>query len=286
MGRRVSQHLPPDTGPRMTLTITYSVFAIGLTSVEGSPVRGFLAGAQAIFGLSSADFHELPALRGWIQDHGGTVLDETGTPAPATCLESDHLYTVTLGAPSRVGVRGIERVSQPCAECQLPVTRLRVSGPRVVADRGTRGPVSATVTASWMAEPRLVEALAAAGLADGLAATPVETPAGPRSACWPDRLLASHEPDDARASRCSVCGRNVARSGGQPTPWVPRFSLGLLVDRPDEPHGWWWHASLGQHLPIVSGDVVRFLREDVDDVTALPVIVDPAAGFLPEEYRS
>lgn len=269
----------------MSLLISYSLFATGLTSVDGAPVPGFLAGDQAIFGLTSDEYAVLRPLREWIEERGGTILDETGTPAPARSLDDGLLYAVSLGAAENMRVTGITRVSERCVECRLPTVRLFVERTHLVGEPGPARQLGSTAQASWMAFPDLVESLTADGLGRGLAHAEVATPAGPRTACWPDRLLSSRESGVASVRHCSTCLRNVDSSGEAPREWVPRYSLGLLVDPPEDPSGWWWHARLGQPLPILRGDVVRRVRGLVDGASALPVHVDAAAAFLPEEYR-
>lgn len=244
---------------------TYTVFATGLDSADGAPSPGFAVGGRATFGMSSEDWAVLPELRRWIASRGGEVVNETGSPAPVENLDEGGLYAVSLGPSEDIAVQGVRRVDTDCEECGLPVLRLHRDTPTARATATPKRPVVSTVAACWLARPDLVSGA-------GVETVPVETLGGSWTGCWPGRLLAGHP---LAGSPCGTC-LAVAR--------VPTYSLGLLVERPDDPSGWWWYSRMGQHLPVLSGDLVARLREHVE-LSALPLLTDPATAFLPEELR-
>lgn len=248
-----------------TIKTTYTVFATGVDSAEGAPVPGFVLAGKATFGITSTHWDVLPALRAWIREQGGVVTDETGTPQPAVELDEDGLYAVSLGPSEDIDVQGVRRVRADCPECGAPVVRLEATGSSARADGEPTRLLVSTVASCWLARVSAMVVLDAAGLK--------RVTVGSGTGCWPDRLLASHTV--AGQPRCGVCLQ---------VPVVPRYSLGLLVERPVDPSGWWWHARLGQHLPILSGDLVARLR-DLVELAAVPVLTDPATAFLPEELR-
>lgn len=247
------------------MEITYTVFATGIDSAEGAPVPGFALAGKATFSMTSTNWDVLPGLRVWIRDQGGTVTDETGTPAPAAELDEDGLYAVSLGPSEDIVVRGVGRVRADCPGCGLTVVRLDVAASSALANEEPTRPVVSTVASCWLVRASAMVVLDTAGLR--------RVSLGSVTGCWPDRLLASHPVNGEPP--CGTCLQ---------VPVVPRYSLGLLVEQPFEPSGWWWHARLGQHLPILSGDLVIRLRNLVE-LSALPVLTDPETAFLPEELR-
>ena len=256
-----------------TVDYSYLVVASGIASAESAPVTGSARGGLVRFRVRSDDWAVLPELRRWIAGAGGTVETETGTPAPAKVLDDDGLYVVALDASEDIPVQGVRRVEAACAQCGLPVARLHRDAPSGRAGEDPTLPVVATAQSCWLVRPEIV-----ADLGAGIESMEVQAPGGAWAGCWPDRQLASVP---VAGTRCGTCLRVVTSAGVES---VPRYSLGLLVEQPADPHGWWWHSRLGQHLPILSGDVVARLRTHVE-VSALPVLTDPATAFLPEELR-
>ena len=276
------------------MRVSYLLSAIGMDSVDGAPLPGTLLAGVATFDVGPADLAVLPALRRWVREHGGTVQSESGAPAPVRAVEPARLYVLSLGArPVAATFTNWSRTSGPCPGCGLALGRVIGEDPA----SSTAGPparrVVQTTRAAWLAAPDLVGQLRRAGLADGLASISVALRGGRCEGLWPDRLLASAWPPDgttgAQPRRCATCLRLLRTEPEAPVvEWLPPYATALHVEvQPGHasPRGWWWHARLGQHLPIVSGDVVDVLRSVVTDVVAIPVATKESEAFLPEEYR-
>jgi len=265
---------------------SYFLTATGLDSVEGAPLPGVALLGTASFDIAPDSMNHLPDLRRWIAAAGGAVATETGSPVPVSIAATSDsgLYVATLGASVELrGLTGLGRSSSPCAGCRLPMltvaaaSRVTATGPPPTAE------LVSTTRATWLGTKSLGDQVFGAGLVSADVAMSGST----RVALWPDRRLASSEDGlrgDPSARRCDVCGRLVTDLRGTPSEYVPRYGLGLFVERPPDPAGWWWHARLGQHLPIVSRSVLETLSQFVD-VTAVPVITDMVDAFLPSKYR-
>lgn len=265
---------------------SYLLTATGLDSVDGAPLPGMVLFGTASFDIAPECLDELPALRRWIAAAGGMVATETGSPAPVDipATTDSGLYIATLGPSVDIQeLRGLGRSTSPCAGCDLPLVTVAAASRVSAADAPPTAEVVSMTRATWLGSKAFRDSV----ISDGLASMGVTMLGGTRVALWPDRRLDSslgglHGAPSAL--RCDCCGRLVADSGGTVSEYVPRYGLGLFVERPSEPEGWWWHARLGQHLPVVSGSVLKILARFVD-VTAVPVLTDIADAFLPEEYR-
>ena len=267
------------------MQFSYRIAATGLDSLALAPLPGTMLAGRASFGITSDDFAALPNLRRWVRDSGGTVVSESGTPAPADAIEPSDLYAVSLGPSTAIEVEGLTRDRQPCAECGLAVIRISASDQVSSRRRAPARAITSTRRATWIAEHRIVDELRANSLSAGLSTLSIAMSNGEREALWPDRLLASsRDVGVAGVRRCATCLRLIDPENPA-AEWVPRYSLGLFVEPPAQSAGWWWHARVGQSLPIVSGEVVTLLRRMAKGVSALPVITRVADAFLPEEYR-
>jgi hypothetical protein len=268
------------------MRVSYFLTATGLDSVDGAPLAGVLLAGTASFDVAPDQLPVLPELRRWVRDHGGTIATESGSPAPAETVEDSDLYIVSLGArPVSTDFVGYRRRSRVCDRCGLPM--ILVDAEPVATSKspvpGAR--LAATSRAAWLGDDSILGSLQERGLDTGLSTNTVRMRGGSRAGLWPNRILASHEASaGSGAHLCRICLRLVTERHPA-SEWIPRYSMGLYVQRPEDTTGWWWHARLGQHLPIVSGRVIRVLQSNQPETSAIPVILEREHALLPKELR-
>jgi hypothetical protein len=249
------------------------------------------------------DFGQIPALREWlaglpgprVTEIGGREPDPGGTPAaPLAHLSNGELLGFS-------GATGEVYRSTPCPACGLPVRTLAEEPRLDLTEETAAGLMWVREADAWVAQVRLLEELAAAGLDSGLGSAPVTVRGAPSRL----RLLYATvglglpaAPYGFPGDPCGVCGR--AQVAGSTVPARPRYALYDTFQKPAVAADWMWSGLLHPGAPLVAGRVCEWLlgagtlyadangeeRRDLQFIAAGWYPDEAERAFLPPPYQA